>query len=140
MAFNSLILQGRLVKDPELRYTPGGTPIARLRIAVDRPYVADDYKRETDFINVDVIGTKVAENVANHLKKGREVLIQACVEEERWEKDGQKYSRLMCKVFPSRGHRVVFLGRKDDGKSEDKSAPESIGTDITISDDEDAPF
>lgn len=67
---NRVVLVGRLTKDPELRYTPNGTAVARFTLAVNRPFMNQEGERETDFINV-VVWRKAAENVANYLNKGR---------------------------------------------------------------------
>jgi single-strand DNA-binding protein len=66
---NRVILVGRLTKDPELRYTPSGAPVATFTIAVNRTFTNQQGDREADFINC-VVWRKPAENVANYLKKG----------------------------------------------------------------------
>lgn len=66
---NSVVLVGRLTKDPELRYTPGGKAVTQFRLAV--PHT----EKDTDFIDV-VAWEKQAENVANYLQKGRLVAVQ----------------------------------------------------------------
>lgn len=66
---NRCILVGRLVKDPDLRYTPSGIPVATFTLAVNRTFTNQQGEREADFINC-VVWRKPAENVANFLKKG----------------------------------------------------------------------
>ncbi|MBM7693560.1 single-strand DNA-binding protein [Peribacillus deserti] len=66
---NRIVLVGRLTKDPELRYTPNGVPVATFTLAVNRTFTNQQGEREADFINC-VIWRKPAENVANFLKKG----------------------------------------------------------------------
>jgi len=66
---NRVVLVGRLTKDPELRYTPNGVPVATFTLAVNRAFTNQQGEREADFINC-VIWRKPAENVANFLKKG----------------------------------------------------------------------
>lgn len=66
---NRVVLVGRLTKDPELRYTPNGVPVATFTLAVNRPFSNQQGEREADFINC-VVWRKPAENVANFLKKG----------------------------------------------------------------------
>lgn len=66
---NRVVLVGRLTKDPELRITPSGIPVARFTLAVNRPFTNQQGEREADFINC-VVWRKQAENVANYLKKG----------------------------------------------------------------------
>ena len=66
---NRVVLVGRLTKDPDLRYTPNGVPVATFTLAVNRNFSNAQGERETDFINC-VVWRKPAENVANYLKKG----------------------------------------------------------------------
>lgn len=66
---NRVVLVGRLTKDPELRYTPSGVPVATFTLAVNRTFTNQQGEREADFINC-VVWRKPAENVANYLKKG----------------------------------------------------------------------
>lgn len=66
---NRVVLVGRLTKDPELRYTPNGTPVATFTLAVNRTFTNQSGEREADFINC-VAWRRIAENTANFLKKG----------------------------------------------------------------------
>lgn len=74
MAINRIVLVGRLVADPELRYTATGNAVANFRIAVDRQFTSRDGEKETDFIDI-VCWRKLAELVAHHLDKGRLVAV-----------------------------------------------------------------
>jgi len=74
--FNRIILIGNLTKDPELRYTPQGTPVGNIRIAVNsRVRQGDEYKDEVLFINAVTFG-RLAENISQYLVKGRRVLVE----------------------------------------------------------------
>lgn len=66
---NRVVLVGRLTKDPELRYTPNGLPVARFTIAVNRTFSNQQGEREADFISC-VAWRKQAENLANFTRKG----------------------------------------------------------------------
>ncbi|MBD8005599.1 single-stranded DNA-binding protein [Bacillus norwichensis] len=66
---NRVVLVGRLTKDPDLRYTPNGVPVANFTLAVNRTFTNQQGEREADFVNC-VIWRRPAENVANFLKKG----------------------------------------------------------------------
>jgi single-strand DNA-binding protein len=66
---NRVVLVGRLTRDPDLRYTPNGVPVATFTLAVNRNYSNQQGEREADFINC-VVWRRPAENVANFLKKG----------------------------------------------------------------------
>jgi len=89
---NRVILVGRLVADPDLRYTPAGIPVANFRIAVDRPFKNAAGERDTDFFNV-VAWRGSAEFAANYLGKGRLVGIDGRLQLRQWETpEGQKRS------------------------------------------------
>ena len=87
---NRVVLIGRLVADPELRYTPSGVPVANFRMAVDRRFTKADGERETDFINI-VAWRQSAEFAANYLGKGRLVAIDGRLQIRQWTtQDGQR--------------------------------------------------
>ena len=89
---NRVVLIGRLVADPELRYTPSGVPVANFRIAVDRSFTNAAGERETDFINI-VAWRQRAEFAANYLGKGRLVAIDGRLQIRQWTtQDGQRRS------------------------------------------------
>lgn len=73
--YNRSILVGRLTADPDVRYTANGVPVARFRMAVDRPFKSQSGERETDFINV-VAWRKLAEFAHSHLNKGKLILAE----------------------------------------------------------------
>lgn len=72
---NNCVIIGRLVRDPEQRYTPSGVAVCNFTLAVERQFTSTDGKRETDFIDI-VVWKKLAETCANNLSKGRLVAIQ----------------------------------------------------------------
>jgi len=92
---NSVVLIGRLTRDPELRYIPvTGTAVSKFTLAVDRGLSKDKKqemesqgKQTADFINITVWG-KQAENAANYLAKGRLVAIHGRIQTGSYEKDG----------------------------------------------------
>ena len=87
---NHIVTIGRLTKDPELRYTPNGVAVGSFTVAVDRPINNDNGEREADFIPV-VVWQKLAENCANHLKKGRLVAVEGRLQIRSYDtQDGQK--------------------------------------------------
>lgn len=75
MVLNRVILIGRLVADPQLRYTQSGVAVTSFTIAVDRSFTSQNGERETDFIDI-VTWRKLAETCANHLNKGRLVAVE----------------------------------------------------------------
>ncbi|PLR79979.1 single-stranded DNA-binding protein [Bacillus canaveralius] len=87
---NRVILVGRLTKDPELRYTPNGVPVATFTLAVNRNFTNQQGEREADFINC-VVWRKPAENVANFLKKGSLAGVDGRVQTRNYEgQDGKR--------------------------------------------------
>jgi single-strand DNA-binding protein len=96
-SFNKVILVGNLTRDPELRYTPKGTAIAKLGLAVNRVWTNEsgEKKEEVTFVDVDVFG-RTAENVGQYMRKGRPILVEGRLRLEQWDdkQTGQKRSRL----------------------------------------------
>ncbi|AOH54464.1 single-stranded DNA-binding protein [Peribacillus muralis] len=87
---NRTVLVGRLTKDPELRYTPNGVPVATFTLAVNRPFKNAAGEQEADFINV-VVWRKPAENAANYLKKGSLAGVDGRVQTRNYEgQDGKR--------------------------------------------------
>ncbi len=105
--FNKIILIGNLTKDPELRYTPQGTPVASFRLAVNYRYKqSDEMKQETMFID-NVIFGKQAESCSKYLNKGSSVLVEGRLQERRWESNGQQRSK-----FEVVAQSVRFLSKR----------------------------
>ena len=96
-SFNKVILAGNLTRDPELRYTPKGTAVARLGLACNRKWKSEsgEMKEEVTFVDVDAFG-KTAETIGQYLKKGRPILIEGRLRYDTWEdkQSGQKKSKL----------------------------------------------
>lgn len=82
MDLNRVVLIGRLTKDPELRFTPEGVPVATLRIAVNRMRKKDG-SQETDFFNI-VVWRRLAELCAEYMKKGRLVAVEGRLRRRSW--------------------------------------------------------
>jgi len=95
--FNKVIIAGNLTRDPELRYTPKGTAIARLGLALNRSYTTESGEKrdEVTFVDVDAFGRQ-AEVIGQYLKKGRPVLIEGRLKLDQWEDKNthQKQSKL----------------------------------------------
>ncbi len=95
MNLNQVILCGRLGKDPEMRYTPGGAAVTNFSIAVSsyaKKKDDDGFDEQTVWIDV-TCWTKVAERVAQYAKAGTEVIVSGRIDTKSWEKDGQKHYR-----------------------------------------------
>lgn len=97
MNLNKVILAGNVTADPEVRYTPKGTAVCDIRLAVNR-YIGSedgDKRQETAFIDA-TAWARTAEIAGEYLKKGSEVLLEGRLQLEQWEdkQTGQKRSKL----------------------------------------------
>lgn len=91
---NRVIEIGRLTRDAEVSYTPGGMAIAKFSIAVNRRVKnGDGWADEANYFDVQVFG-KTADNLKPFLTKGKQVGIDGYLKQDRWEKDGQKFSKV----------------------------------------------
>jgi single-strand DNA-binding protein len=112
-SFNKVVLVGNLTRDPELRYTPKGTAIAKIGLAVNRVWTneAGEKKEEVTFVDVDIFG-RTAENVGQYMRKGRPILIEGRLKLDQWDdkQTGQKKSRLGVVA-----ETVQFLGSAQGG-------------------------
>jgi len=95
--FNKVILAGNLTRDPELRYTPKGTAIAKIGLAINRTWKneAGETKEEVTFVDVDAFGRQ-AEVIGQYMKKGRPFLVEGRLKLDQWEDKNthQKQSKL----------------------------------------------
>ena len=104
--FNKVLLIGNLTKDPEMRYTPQGTAVVNLRLAVNRRFrnKNQELKEETCFITA-VVWDKQAETCNQYLHKGSPVFVEGRLQSRSWEDNaGQKRN-----VIEVRAERVQFL-------------------------------
>jgi single-strand DNA-binding protein len=96
-SFNKVILMGNLTRDPELRYTPKGTAIARIGLALNRSWRTEtgEQRDETTFVDVDAFGRQ-AETISQYLKKGNPLLVEGRLRLDTWEdkQTNQKRSKL----------------------------------------------
>lgn len=118
--YNKVILIGNLTKDPEMRYTPQGTPVATFSLAINYTYKqGDDWKKETTFVDIVVFGRQ-AETCGQYLNKGSSALVEGRLQERRWESDGQQRRK-----FEVVAQSVKFLSPKKGAQSQDSSEGES---------------
>ncbi len=94
VGFNKVILIGNLTRNPELRYTPSGTPVANFGLAVNRRFrQGDDQKEEVCFVDIVAFG-KQAENCGQYLSKGDGAIIDGRLHYRQWEtEEGQRRSK-----------------------------------------------
>ncbi|MGE0267994.1 MAG: single-stranded DNA-binding protein [Candidatus Omnitrophota bacterium] len=119
---NKVFLIGNLTRDPELRYTPGGTAVANLGIAVNRRFKdsSGELKEEVCFLTV-TVWDKQAEACCQYLTKGRPVFVEGVLQSRFWETtDGQKRS-----AIDVRAERVQFLGSYSGASTKGKEDVES---------------
>ena len=92
---NSVVIVGRLTRDVELKYMNNGNAVASMSIAVNRSKKeGDQWVSEAHFFDVSYFG-KGAEAVKPYLTKGKQIAVQGSLRQNRWEKDGQKQSRVV---------------------------------------------
>jgi len=106
---NTVSLIGRLGADPQLRYTQNGTAVTTFSLAVPR----ERNREETDWFDVTCWG-KLAELAAQHLTKGRQVGITGRLQQERWEKDGEKRSKVVVVV-----EEITFVDPRPDSAGDE---------------------
>ena len=108
-SFNRVMLVGNLTRSPELRYSPLGTPILTFGIACNRKFKqGDELKEDVMFIDCVEFGAQ-AEQHAQVIDKGHQVLVEGRLRQRRWDgTDGQKHSKLEVVV-----EKLIYLTRKD---------------------------
>ena len=108
---NKVMIIGRLGRDPELRYTQSGSPVASLNVATDESYTDRDGNKveRTEWHRVSVV-QRQAENCANHLSKGSLVYVEGSLQTRKWQ-DQQGQDRYTTEI---KAQRVQFLDRKGD--------------------------
>ncbi len=110
-SFNRVILVGNITRDIELRYTPGGTAVTELGMAVNdrRKNQTGEWVEETTFVDV-TLWARTAEVASEYLGKGDSLLVEGRLKLDSWETDGQKRSKL--RVV---GERMQMLGGRKGG-------------------------
>ena len=96
-SLNKVILIGNLTRDPEIRYTPKGSAVCDLGLAVNRCYTTESGERQEEVIFLDVVlWGKQAELAGQYLHKGCSVFIEGCLQMDIWEDkaSGQKRSKI----------------------------------------------
>ena len=144
---NRVFLIGRLTKDPDIRQTTNGTPVANFTIAINRRFRSPngEIKEETTYIGI-VAWQKLAELCRQYLTKGRAVLVEGKLQNRSWEtEDGQKRS-----TVEVRADRIEFLEREPRGDAglaaiadgSEPAAAEAVGETLTDNgkSDDDLPF
>ena len=133
---NHITILGRLTKEVDVRYTPSQKVVASFTLAVDRPFLNQQGKREADFIPVVVWG-KAAELVGNSCGKGHRLLVEGRLQIRNFDaKDGTKH--WVTEVIAS---NVEFIERKSESKNAQPKTMAGMGQDVTSpADFENVPF
>lgn len=140
MSFNKVVLVGRLGKDPELRYTQNGVPVANFPMATDESYTDREGNRQkkTEWHRI-VVWNKQAENVSKYLSKGRQALVEGSLQTRKWQ-DKQGVDRYTTEI---KGQRVVFLGSNSNGVANSVADASTQSEDpfaTSVQEMDDAPF
>lgn len=118
-SLNKVFLIGNLTRDPEIKYTPKGTAVTDIGLAINSYYTTDsgEKREETTFVDVTLWG-RHAELAGEYLKKGRPVFVEGRLQLDSWEdkQTGQKRSRLRV-----RADNIQFLGPRPGGDAEQGS-------------------
>jgi single-strand DNA-binding protein len=151
-SLNKVMLIGNLGKDPEVKYTPSGTPVAKLTVATNERFKDKDgqWADRTEWHNV-VLWQRLAEIAGEYLKKGGKVYVEGRLQTRSWEDKQTNQKRYMTEVVAS---DLVLLGGRGEGGADfssgsrgaaagggnnfDQREPESVAS-SPISD-EDIPF
>jgi single-strand DNA-binding protein len=122
VGFNKVILIGNLTKNPEVRYTPSGTPVTSFGLAINRRFrQAEDLKEEVCYIDIVVFG-KQAEHCGQYLSKGNGVIVDGRLQQRRWETDdGQKRSK-----HEVVAQTVTFLPKRQEAGAEPPSDESAV--------------
>ena len=117
-SFNKVILVGNLTRDPEVKYTTGGTAIAEIGLAVNRTWFdqkSNERKEEVTFVDITLFGRQ-AEVAGEYLGKGRQVLIEGRLQMDSWDDKETGKKRTKLKIV---GEQMTMLGgRGDSGPGE----------------------
>ena len=143
--YNKVILMGNLTRDPEVKYTSGGTAIAKLSMAVNRNWTNKEghKQEETTFVDVDAFGRQ-AEVIGQYLKKGRPVMVEGRLKLDQWDdkQTGAKRSKLGVTL---EGFQFLDSGGGGGGGGQAQSnAPAASGASsapaASLPEDDDVPF
>ena len=119
---NCVVLVGRLTRDAELTYLQSGNAVAHLSIAVNRNRKENDqWVEEANYFDISLFG-KSAENLKQYLTKGKQIAVQGSLKQDRWEKEGQKFSKVQIIA-----NNVELLGGRSDNGGNSSSGMNPSG-------------
>lgn len=133
---NRVLLTGNLTADPELKTTPNGTKVCRLRLANNqREKQGDDWGDRVNYFDITVFGAQ-GENCARYLAKGRPVAIDGRLRWEEWQTD-EGGKRQAIKIIAD---AVQFLGSHEGGGSTSSAEGEAAAVPASATPEDDIPF
>lgn len=100
-SFNKVILLGNLTRDPELRYTPQGAAVCEFALALNSVYTNKQTGQKVEEVSyIDLVAWgKTGETIAEYMKKGRQIMVEGRLKQDRWEaQDGKKMSKVRVTV------------------------------------------
>ena len=111
---NTVTVSGRLTRDGELKFTNGGFAILNFSLASNySKKVGDSWEEQANFFDCVVLG-KRGESLAQYLTKGQQVMVSGEIRQDRWEKDGEKKSRISIIA-----NDIVLAGGQKQAKADD---------------------
>ena len=120
--FNSVVLLGRLARDPELRYVGSGAPVCSFSVATNQNYTKSDGQKAQSVTFVDITAWRRLAEICNHfLKKGRQVLVTGTLKQDRWVDSKTQQSRSKLKIV---AREVKFLGPRTNEEPEEDRGTE----------------
>lgn len=144
--YQQIIIVGNLGKDPEMRYTPSGTPVTSMSVATNRKYTGSDGQvvKETTWFRVSVFG-KMAESCAQYLKKGSSVLVEGRLTPDKNTGGPRTYSRqdgTVGATFEIAANTVRFMSGRDGsgGAAASSASGGSMDEDMPVGSEEEIPF
>lgn len=135
---NSICLQGRLTRDPEIRYTQSSIPVATYTLAVDRGYKDQRGNSQTDFIPCVAWG-KRADWAAKYLQKGMLIVVQGQIQSRKWQ-DDEGHNRTAYEVIVNAHHFCESKRAERPPHPADTAMPEADDGFTEVSDDGELPF
>lgn len=119
---NKVLIMGTLTRDPELKYTPKGTAIVELGMAINRTYTTDNGEKREEVVFVDItFWGKTAEVIGEYCKKGKPLFVEGRLQLDTWDdkESGKKRSKL--KIV---GDNFQFLGGKSESSDTKEERPQ----------------
>ena len=127
---NKVILVGNLGKDPEVKYTPQGTAVAKITVATSSSYkdkTSGEWQETTEWHNV-VLWQRLAEIAGEYLKKGNKVYIEGRLQTRSWDDKQSGQKRYMTEVVAN--EMVLLGGRSEGGQGGGNFQKKSSGNDF----------